>query len=451
MQTEAPSRWGHAVCVLIASALVIGAWTCAVVRVVNAQTVCCGPTGQLWPCEAGDVACRGPLGLQCPGAGVAIVPLAQCVPAAATPTPTPSATATPTPTPAPQVPITLARLPYLPWPFSYQYQVPWIQRQPDGSLVIACNSGHYPGESLTPPPLGVASTWPGECKVVVYFPADGSTPQARQTYCSSQTTSVWETGNYEITAQTNPGEIHAYGVFTERPVGPLGGDSDRDVQLELVVLPARPGVPTVLSPDPYRYTLLSQKGVNYMLAGIVDLAGQKMAYVEELYKWGSWPYLLRRYKVTQNGRFEADPSFAPVRMETIGDGRGPLNLVLAHDGKTLLTTDGPWPATMACHLWQSTDQGQTWARPAFRSPRRRDRSGSRSAASRSSRAARRSRPCGESARRSGARTETTGWTGRNPATGARTCGTSRARAFRATCSRRRSPSRRSRRRQPPAR
>ena len=43
-----------------------------------------------------------------------------------------------------------------------------------------------------------AAAWRGfhlarECKVAVYFPADGSTPQARQTYCSSQTTTVWET------------------------------------------------------------------------------------------------------------------------------------------------------------------------------------------------------------------------------------------------------------------
>ena len=360
---------GRRGCLLVCIGTVLG-WifvgmvvTCAVTRPARAQTVCCGPSGYAWTCAAGDSKCRNPiLGIECAGTGYSIVQASACVAATPTPTPMPTLTPTPTATPTPVLPITLTRLPYLPWPFSYQYQVPWIQQQPDGSVVISCNSGHYPNESLTPPALGSSSTWPGECKVVVLFPANGSTPQARQTYCTSQTTDTWETGNFIVPVQTNPAQLHTYGVFTGRPVGPLGGDSDRDVQLEMVTFATTQGIPTVLSPNFYRYTVLAGKSSNYSLMGIVDLAGHQMAYVGALYKIGSWPYLLMRFRITQSGQFEADPAFPPVKMSTVADGiQGPLNLVLANDGKTLLTTDGPWPVTTACHLWQSADQGQTWS------------------------------------------------------------------------------------------
>ena len=375
----------------------------------HAQTVCCAGGKQLWPCDSGDVTCSGPMGMgtcaknagtittgTCAGgtpppttptptptpasgvqychapAGCFALPSPLACPAGSTvnstpctvvtPTPTPTPTATPTPTEPPATSITLVRLPYQPWPLAYQYQVPWIQQQPDGSTVISCNSGHYPNESTVPPPLGIATTWPGECKVVVRFPADGSTPQARQVYCTSQTTDAWETGGFIVPTQLNPAELHTYGVFTGRPVGPIGGDSDRDVQIEMLTFSTIPGVPTILSPNPHRVTLLSSKGVNYSPMGIVDLAGHEMFYVAMLAKFGANPYLLMRFRITQSGQLEADPSFAPVKMATVADGiQGPLNLVLASDGKTLLVPDGPWPVTKACNLWKSTDEGQTWS------------------------------------------------------------------------------------------
>jgi hypothetical protein len=137
----------------------------------------------------------------------------------------------------------------------------------------------------------------------------------------------------------------------------------------MVTFRTEQGVPTVLSPNFYRYTVLAQKSANFSLMGIVDLAGHELAYVGALYKMGSWPYLLMRFRITQSGQFEVDPSFPPVKMSTVADGiQGPLNLVLASDGKTLLTTDGPWPVTLACHLWQSADQGQTWSATAIAIP-----------------------------------------------------------------------------------
>ena len=368
----------------------------------SSSYVCCVNGTALFPCQSGTVCQGGALNIVCPPAQ--IVPAGTCVAATPTPTPTqpasqqychlasggcfawppaiglqcsatgdvinstpcavptPTPTPTATPTPTQAIPITLTRLPYLPWPFSYQYQVPWIQQQPDGSTVISCNSGHYPNESTVPPPLGIATTWPGECKVVVRFPADGSTPQARQVYCTSQTTDAWETGGFIVPTQLNPAELHTYGVFTGRPVGPIGGDSDRDVQIEMLTFSTIPGVPTILSPNPHRVTLLSSKGVNYSPMGIVDLAGHEMFYVAMLAKFGANPYLLMRFRITQSGQLEADPSFAPVKMATVADGiQGPLNLVLASDGKTLLVPDGPWPVTKACNLWKSTDEGQTWS------------------------------------------------------------------------------------------
>ncbi len=347
---------------VVAVWIVIGviAWLIAVAA--PAQMVCCGPSGRMWDCT--DPACRGPMGPSCSPGGT-IMPAGTCT-AAPTPTPTapPTPTATPTPTapPMPTLPIALRQLPYLPQSWTYQYQVPWIQRQPDGSTVISCNSGHEPGEPLTPALYGQVSSHPQECKVVVYFPANGGTPQSHATYCTGQTRTDWESGDYIIPAQTNPAEAWGWGVYTSRPVGPIGGDTDRDVQLERITLPTTPGVPTVLSPYPSRTTIFAAKGVNYSLLGIVDLAGQQMAYVAELYKQGSWPYLLRRYRITQWGGLDFDPSFAPVKMtEVAAGGFGPLNLVLAHDGRTLLTTDPVWPQTMACHLWQSADQGRTWS------------------------------------------------------------------------------------------
>ena len=346
--------------------IALAAWLIAVES--PAQTVCCGPSGRLWDCA--DPTCRGPLGWACVPTGQ-VVPAGSCaaaptptptVPPTPTATPTPAVTPTPTTPPPPALPITLAQLPYLPFALTYHYQVPWIQRQPDGSTTISSNAGHDPGGPLTPAAYGQLSTHPQECKVVVYFPADGGTPQSHITYCTGQTRTDWETGDYVIPAQTNPAELWGWGTYTSRPVGPIGGDTDRDVQLERITLPTMPGVPTALSPFPARTTILSTKGVNYSLLGIVDLSGQQMAYIGELVKQGSWPYLLRRYRITQYGGLDSDPSFVPIPIAQVaGGGAGPLNLTLAHDGRSLLTTDPVWPQTMACHLWQSSDQGQTWS------------------------------------------------------------------------------------------
>jgi hypothetical protein len=81
-------------------------------RPAHAQTqmVCCGPSGQLWPCTAGDAQCRGPMGLSCTGTGVSIVPASAC--AAATPTPAPTATPVVTPVPASAGPAVIGFDPY---------------------------------------------------------------------------------------------------------------------------------------------------------------------------------------------------------------------------------------------------------------------------------------------------------------------------------------------------
>ncbi len=87
--------------------LAIGLLVWLVASGARAQTVCCGPSGQMWPCT--DATCKGPIGLTCTGTGVSQKPASAC--AATTPTPAPTATATPTPT-APPMAVTPVQVPF---------------------------------------------------------------------------------------------------------------------------------------------------------------------------------------------------------------------------------------------------------------------------------------------------------------------------------------------------
>lgn len=108
----------HRLDTLILVGLVIALWAIIIVaalvvvslsaRTAHAQTVCCGPSGQLWPCQTGDAACAGPppWGFSCTGSGVTITQASACgaaTPTPGAPTPTPGApAATPTPVPGAQ-------------------------------------------------------------------------------------------------------------------------------------------------------------------------------------------------------------------------------------------------------------------------------------------------------------------------------------------------------------
>jgi hypothetical protein len=143
--------------ILLLGAIVVACWAAIIAvailivsltaRPAHAdQLVCCGPSGQLWPCAAGDAQCRGPLGLSCTGTGVSIVPASACAAATPTPTPTATPTATPavTPTPTPSGPVELGFDPLQVYP-SFA--------GPDGARVI-----QVAGSQLWPGPGGKAWT-----------------------------------------------------------------------------------------------------------------------------------------------------------------------------------------------------------------------------------------------------------------------------------------------------
>lgn len=341
---RSPSDFGRRGCLLVCIGTVLG-WvltgmvvTCAVTRSARAQTVCCGPSGQLWPCAAGDTACKGPLGLSCAGTGVSIVQASAC--AAATPTPAPAASPTPTPTAPPlgQPTITTVKL-GLPIPWTYTQGLSLFRG------VLWGNAGN--------PTSGPNN---GECVFSVDYTR--TPPPFRVWTCSGLTPDTWETGYPKVGDDPGYGGVVVTWIET-RSVPPWGqsrGDPMRYGTLS--TLRTR----SVDDPMPYiQRDAVVESGAWLWPLGWLHIGGQRMLYVAHVSSVSSWGIyancLLRYYWPEYSGQALMDmQAFQPVNypMASISD------IAIDADG-SLLATETLGDNATAMSIWRSRDEGRTWA------------------------------------------------------------------------------------------
>ena len=243
----------------------------------------------------------------------------------------------------------------------------------DGTWYMVYNAGHCPGDSLSPLPVGVVGSAPGECAML----EDGShnPPTVRRIRCtSSDTTDEWERGfavlapHYTGTQAGVP-QVEYQGIsgHTLR-LGGYPANQARPILLDKVVMSS------LTDPFPYIHRgLWAEQDVQVYPYGWVYRHGQRYVYAGRVPidpATGNWlTYELMRFIWLDSGELFADwsglpyavvPPWTPIE---VGEETSQLSQVCGTVDGALWAMESDFNATDAM-IWRSTDEGRTWSMTA---------------------------------------------------------------------------------------